>query len=768
MNTLSLSVKYRPIRIGWCIKTGDFEALRKALRLTFTMWGGRYNPLIPVDNPDLARKLIDLFRVDILWPLTADKSVEDFIKRFPHLDNPIHGEIFTMGSRLESQFVDISHPVRRAYEENFKNIATPGIKVKIRTWSLEDPLADVMLLTFGAVPPAQETGTDYLAFLKRYLAAEEAYIGTTEPLPQISENEWSLSAFSSIYLHQHYSARNHWNYSGIYVGEAKDFDDLVTFWNIRATNARLMFYDPTQTERIKERHLQWVKFLRATPSGDSMTDNSVAVWHSRKLPEVNLEIGEGKKILCAVDDHLWNGLNVKAPYIFFSEGSTLGVVEEWPSGSKHLSLQLPDMPFEGNMRFTGQHMIVSINPRLSVLDGDRHTFNTIYVPELNEFYGRKYHFEWNKARVEQEGLGVITKAYQSDMSLQAIEVLDYIQNIFKLAKIKASPSKPGLIASRLIGHFGGRLQGCRTLKIPGVRHLIGKYKPDQWFDRTKAMQIIRGHDEVTGQDTFTPHQDLYISSGVRATKESVFSHLLEAGVFRAGLNFICPSCGLDFWISLDDVATKTICEYCGYSFSVAPLLKDRAWAYRRSGLFGKDDNQQGGISTALLLQQMDTIFSDPDMLYTTALNLAPDGAAIQECETDFVIVLPRLTRDDGRIEIAVGECKTSQKITADDVAKMKAVAEAFPSDRFKSFVIFSKLTDFTQEEIRLAYMVNDKFNRRAILLTPRELEPYHLYERSPEGPGRSRHVFDFKDMADITQELFVPGPDLPPSTKATQ
>ena len=50
MNTLSVTVRYRPIRIGWCVRIGDFVSLREALKLTFTMWGGYYNPIISVDD----------------------------------------------------------------------------------------------------------------------------------------------------------------------------------------------------------------------------------------------------------------------------------------------------------------------------------------------------------------------------------------------------------------------------------------------------------------------------------------------------------------------------------------------------------------------------------------------------------------------------------------------------------------------------------------------------------------------------------------------
>ena len=46
MNTVTVNVKYRPIRIGWCIEQNSVEDYKKALRLNNTLWGGRYNVLI--------------------------------------------------------------------------------------------------------------------------------------------------------------------------------------------------------------------------------------------------------------------------------------------------------------------------------------------------------------------------------------------------------------------------------------------------------------------------------------------------------------------------------------------------------------------------------------------------------------------------------------------------------------------------------------------------------------------------------------------------
>ena len=58
-----------------CLLNGDLEAFRRAARLSFTMWGGRYNPLIPVDTRELAGALVKLFRVDALVPMSQGAEV---------------------------------------------------------------------------------------------------------------------------------------------------------------------------------------------------------------------------------------------------------------------------------------------------------------------------------------------------------------------------------------------------------------------------------------------------------------------------------------------------------------------------------------------------------------------------------------------------------------------------------------------------------------------------------------------------------------------
>lgn len=183
-----------------------------------------------------------------------------------------------------------------------------------------------------------------------------------------------------------------------------------------------------------------------------------------------------------------------------------------------------------------------------------------------------------------------------------------------------------------------------------------------------------------------------------------------------------------------------------------PQLRDRDWAFRRSGLFGHNDNQEGSLPVILTLQQLANVLDMSGTTFATAIELAPDGADIAKCETDFVLMPRRDT--DGRVEIAIGECKTRQPVTAQDVENLGRVADAFPEDRFSVYVVFSKLGDFDDDEISLIRALNRDNLRRAIILTTRELEPWHVYERTEKEFEIDKQGTSLSEMASVTQAVF--------------
>lgn len=195
------------------------------------------------------------------------------------------------------------------------------------------------------------------------------------------------------------------------------------------------------------------------------------------------------------------------------------------------------------------------------------------------------------------------------------------------------------------------------------------------------------------------------------------------------------------WTALDHVRQKIQCEMCGTDYDATRQLMKEKQQFRRSGVLGKEANNLGAVPVILTLQQLDTNLMGglTEHVYSTSLDLTPDvRGAPAEAEVDFVWMAIE-GHSSGDTEIILGECKDRGKdpgdprggdtITEADIERIRKVADAFPKNRFNVYILISKLAPFTPNEIAAARTLNSQFQTRVILLTPNELEPYHIYDR---------------------------------------
>lgn len=754
MNTLSMRLRYRPVRLGWCVQAGDLEGFRRAVAQSFALWGGRYNPIIIIDDTAHADALVRLYRVDALIAASETPDIHAFIAAQKNLPWPFWTKrlfVHDMDGSVRCAVLDLMHPLGRIEAEARPATLPVEPGIEFHEWDPADALADVFACTYGVLPPITETGVDYRAAASFQLVGQRHLISNGGELAVDNPGRWSLAALNRAYLEPHYSVSNFWDPAGVYVGQADDMRDLVHFWNLRAADVELRFHDPRYADRTATADEAWIARVRQAPR-KGFAQGRVALWSRHDGFEFDAAgFGEGVT-LCSVDHGQWNGLNLKAPIMHFGQRSVLASLNE-REGKIDCAFALTDRPFAPGHSSSDQRYVLSIDPGIGLFGNERLTLHAPFLPALNEYLGRNLHFDWKAARAEPDSVGLVTRVSTNDVRLRALDVGRLTAEVFRSVGIEATPSKPGLICSTLIQQMGG-LSGCRVFKIAGVRALIEKHRPDQSFSRSAAKQTILGQGAVR---PIADYQSLHIEArpqGTGLTGDAVLSYLLDRRVFRAGLKFDCPNCRLEFWRSLDDAGERVRCEYCGSGFNAASQLRDKDWAFRRSGLFGRDDHQEGAVPVVLTLQQlMQTHGSGEEAFFTTALTLRSLGAAIPDCETDFSVIAPEAR--DGRIQLVIGECKSHSPISADDVRNLTAVADAFPSDQFEVFIAFAKLTAFTPEEIVLAGAVNTEYRRRLILLTDRELEPYHVYNRTAEAFDIDQAAVSFEDLARATQDIFI-------------
>jgi hypothetical protein len=754
MASVSLRVRYRPVRIGWCVESGQWEHLRSALTLTTVLAGGRFNPIIPIDAPELAEALIDRFRVDLLYPIAGSEAIRTFLESHDYLVWPEFKEPSLFHARWEhipahAKFVDVYHAMRRLGRR--RSFRRKALRI---TWEADDPLSTLLLAVVGAYPAPSELCPDYEAMATDFLRPQAVHVGREDSIPVI-RGRITPSLLTTAELELDGPVPDH----GFYVGDCCSFDDILTFWNLRAAGAGVAFVDPKHLHRFGElltAHREWLSKAAVRTWQRDGTVTVYGRWRLDDRPDLTF-IGD-RVMRHTLDTVSRNGLNIVPALAHWREHSVLGaadMAERRPS----LTFALPPKPVFDEPPLSMQWLVATASGSDPWKIAEHATFFPPYVPELNKYYGRELHFLYAQVRAEPRDIwdrvSLLVRTSQPDVTLRALPHSELCTKLFGQFGIKATPSDAGIVTSRLIAQMGG-VQGCRVFKITGVRKLIGKYSPDQWFTRSGAIQAIRDVDPVTNTPSFDAFKELFIAPRDHKktlAPQDVLEYLLERGVFRVGLEFRCTNCELTFWQPLDDVKERVECQYCGTTFSIARQLRDRDWAFRRSGLFGRDDHQRGGIPVAVTIQQLDANLTFAPKLFSTSLLLEPSLDGLGPCETDVVMMTAGPSHQRPHVpQLLIAECKAAGRITADDARKLGAIADILPSRRLSVFILFSKLGEFTSEEVEACALAQHKWKSRVILLSQKELEPYDLYEKHAEEP-RLRTT-GLEDLAENTTSLY--------------
>lgn len=766
-DTLRVDVCYRPLRIGWAVREGDMAAIRQAVKYSHALWGGRFNPILVVNREDEARQLVELFRLDLIWPLGDSQEVKDFPKKFPHLIPPFHGDsIFVKDVQWKSfaHVLDIINAISHWHAKpEWKLFQDQGVRAY--QWQQDDPLADVFLMQLGAYPSADEVGVDYAEMVAQVAAPTTYELAPQARIPADVTAHPGFAAIGRFGIERHYTVRGGWDTPGFFVGSAADPDDLVCYWNIRACDIPLWFVDPTALDRYAELIPEWERTLhRMVEHRRHEWDRRLGIWSRQDIDTVAQPFSDMQLMRCRVQDHFWAGGAVSPPVMHFGQVSTLGVIGE-SNGVPRVNFALADKPFNGDSHFSNQHLVASISFIGGLYDDEQHTFDVPYLPELNEFYARTMHFHYDKLRVEPERVGLVIDAADHDSFLTAMPAADLMQRIFSMAGFDSTLSNSGRIVRQLLTQLGG-LQGARVFKIPGARQLLKKYGPRDTFSRDMARDTIVGKAPEHPSGTFSAHTDLFLGPRpihTKLTPPDVFTFMVDKGLFRMGVDLDCPKCGMSSWVALDVLKQQTICELCGHGHDATRQLIASTWRFRRSGVLGSERNAQGAVPVALTLQQLGTTLDGAlrHSVYAPSLDLKPTAALnLPNCEVDFVWLMTG--RYPERAAIILAECKDQGPIKPEefqrDVDNLRRVADAFPKHRFETYLLFVKLAPFTADEITMAGALNEPYRHRVILLTARELEPYHIFERLKAEHGIDSYAGSAKELAQVTARLYFTDP----------
>ena len=756
MPTVNLTTRHRPVRIGFLVRPGEMEDVRRAAQLCCLLWGGMGNPIIPVaaETDELADRLVQDFQVDVLMAVTKTDAIEKFMARHRWLESPrmMGRGLLTEDWRTKKNdlvYLDVMNVINRYWDEEFKHVASGSeSQCRLVIWDQDDPLRDLFTVMFGAYPDDLNLRTDFRKAFLDGLRASEVRLETTQPIPADLAPRVTPARLSLADLRGHGGRFQSWP-GGIYFGDGRDVADLTSFWNVRAAGGSVEFCCLATGTRLNAFAKAHIDRLDALPQRNPNIPDHIAVFFRNNEPAVKESLkalSPQKRILLYAMPSAPSDLRGLTPGSRYFDWETALAIIDRDDGDYAVTLSLPEKKFllDGAAR-KSQMLAVSIDSR-----GDYafpgHTLNPPFRQALTETYGRGIRVDPWGVRSEPDGIGVFIDSGERTVRLRPMKHAEVISALFGEAGLKIEPSVGGRLAERLVEGMGG-YEATRIFKIRGVRNLIADLKPDTPIGRGPATQTIWNGGQ------FKDHERLFIEARQtpHLTTGAAFDFLLKHGFFRAGLEFKCDNCGLASWLSLRQVDDRWICEFCGFSNTTSLHVRDRGdWMFRKSGLLAKDNNQEGAIPVILTLLALTRVLNEDGLLRLTSVKVT---GSVPDCEIDLIV----LYHHDGEISCGIGEAKAAGgSIDAKDVENLKAVADRLSQARIRPYLICSKAADaFTPEELKLFGDTRDA-GYDVIALANAELEPYHPFENAQKENLPVRYTVSFDDMVTNSEAKYLP------------
>ena len=624
MPAIDITINYRPLRIGFLVKENCFEDLEKTFEINTLLWGGMYNPIIPIGrNNRFSEQLIKLFSVDLLYTVSEGDEVKDEILKYPYLRNPYSAEELFVedwhSSTNKITYLDVLNIIDRYWENEFKY--SNNSNCSYIEWDKDDDLNLLFTLFFGRYPTNLILKEDYPQNFIDGLKANIIKIGKQSSLPNtlvhqvtpLSLTQDRLSIFSDSFR----------NDSGLYIGKIDSFYDLVSFWNLRAAGLEIKFLPIDYQDRVQDFFREYVGVIDRRAKSHPKLEDWIGVHYAcdEKIVKKSLSFLSPRKKYCFshVSNIIWNGLNVKPSLPRFEPKQVMGIVDK-KFGRSTIKIPLPDKPVLKEKRLRRSQILVSSISLSSEFDYPGYSLKIPFLPDLNEFYGRHISIDPDVFRVEQQGMGIIQHDHFEVVNVYPLSNQDLIIKVLERAGLNAEISNAGLLTTQIINQMGG-LDKCRVFKIRGVRELLKNNSNVEAVFWQEATKIIWDYD-------FQKFQDLYIEK--RKKKQlgtnDVWAFLLGKRVFVPKLKlryhllsklkvvtkkFSCKNCGLASNIKIETFVGCWSCPFCSYQHYLPVFIGDifrnelKKWYFKMGGIFSGDPNQKGSIPVILTLWQLD-------------------------------------------------------------------------------------------------------------------------------------------------------------------
>ncbi len=771
MNNIRFDIRLRPIRFGFLVRPDDSEKTLEIFRLNTCLWGGMFNPIIPKfknvpswledegfhyeDAKHLINSYLDFFEPDFL--VEAEEGLADELgydpKRVVKLDNILE----ELGGNYAHRYgLGVYGIYRDLYANTFQFEQRYKHNI-VLVKPADTAFTHLAAANFGSFPVEE-----------KFEYFEHYYMDIFRPKHIVFDS----AAFSSLYhSNSNYSTPLTIGRQGIYVQyngpmlstlfilNAKESNDVVDFWNLRAIHKHVVAIPIQWLEElvpfckrfISENHLR-------LPEDPSPNIVGPVIMFSQSLSETNIEEIIEKNLL--IDEEDICSVRKWGPIVWykysrrhtFPDIKNLGIDENTPEYRQFMYRASAKFPSPTRPILVADRKIMNIQ-----VDNDKPEirFDTI-IPNFANVYYNLYRVanvvrlqDWSNApqyvrlryRSEYDQIATVFPCNYKNPSVPKFQPNAEQEWEFLLPTTEGFvifPSDEQMYEQwDLMDGTTAFNQWFNDNQIPAIRSDGGR-TTEQIIQTLESLKrgvsylanqnIIKLLNEMANSATKTAHYKEFenkINNAItyEKRKKQTFDKLVKHGAVELGYELKCNKCNSKNWYSVKELDYVLTCDLCQKQFNfpiTTPLSEHSRWAYRVVGPFALPDYAIGGYAASLAIRFFADIiggYDKAEITWSTGQQL--DLPSSEKVESDFMLWYRRkeiwpVERTffasglpnfgiEKQTETLFGEAKSFGKpgedvFKQDDIDKMKLLAEAFPCSIFV-FATMRDATDLTKGEI---------------------------------------------------------------------
>lgn len=798
MSIGKIEVKLRPTKLAILIKHNDFKSLKTAIEINSFLWGGRFNPIIPIfkyipkiwqEKHSINRKRKNLIEGYI------DAFDPDFIIKDKNLlidDININGRIVLnicdikneiLKKNTSSYGIGIFEILNYIIQKEFKfkrtvplNICFPKIKQNNNLF-----LGSIL----GILPTVSQKLLEDK--FQKPLAATIEYYDETNYTNILSNNNISVQ---ELLLDKIKVFRNWYSIKGnaIFVINNKNMLDIIDYWNLRAIGWNILpiSYQSIDNQEVLNAIIKFIENIYQPLEGNSKIYRISSLLMGRSLPREKLELCY-KKISANLESpknkkdakvsmhpwypRLWNNTYRQYDNVLCCDIESDSKDIDIKDGQDFYSFDALESSFLTNRVYTGGVKYVN--------DIKFHYYYTkenvaAFIPQIdNPYISDIKYFTQDSYRLGRKSV-VFLPQYSKSIHIEIPKAEDVFFAWLRSKGWEVSLSTPGKTAKQMLNKLGGiqsisKIASLEIIKL--INNISGLRYIKKEEENGKSIKEVDYEKCMKEEKLWSELKRIANSRKLKKDPQVIFSDLVSSEILKLGITIQCTVCNRHPWYPINNLDYEINCTYCAEKFKIPLLSNKRKWAYKTIGTFNIHNYAEGAYTTLLTLRFFNELCHG-NIVAVTSFNLSKNDVKL---ESDFGIFLQQKGFASHKEFIAFGECKSFNSFDSEDIKKINILSDNFPG----AIIVFSTLKpELSLAEKKLLRIVANKGRKLwnidhprnpVLILTSTELfAEFNLDMAWQDAGGRhskfakSGQFDNLINLCEITQELYL---DLEPEFK---